>query len=232
MNDTFTWLIGLHIPSSLLPVGVLTVFNVVLLALLAICLRCADWKSFIATPGKQHVLFAAMVMLLLIWGLKAGISPGLGYHHLGATIFTLMFGWPFAIISLSMVLVISLAAQQPDWLSVGVNGVISIAVPVLVSHSILRLSEKHLPDNFFIYIFVVAFFGAGLAVACSRLGATLLLYMFTAYPDTTLINESIRYLPLFMFPEAFVTGMLISVFVVYRPQWVVTFDDDRYIKGK
>jgi uncharacterized membrane protein len=35
-----------------------------------------------------------------------------------------------------------------------------------------------------------------------------------------------------MFPEAFVTGMLITIFVVYHPDWVKTFDDDRYIKGK
>ena len=232
MNDTFSWLIGLHIPSSLLPFGLLVLLDLVFLVLLVLSLRCADWKSFITAPQKQHVLFAAMVILLLIWGLKAGISPGLGFHHLGATIFTLMFGWAFAIISLSVVLAISLAAQDPDWLSFGVNGLFSIAVPVLVSHFILRFSEKRLPDNFFIYIFVVAFFGAGIAVACSRLSATLMLYLVTAYPDATLINESIRYLPLFMFPEAFVTGMLISVFVVYRPEWVATFDDERYINGK
>lgn len=232
MNDTFTWLIGLHIPSSLLPFGLVIILDLIFLALLVMSLRCADWKSFVRDTQKQHVLFAAMVILLLIWGLKAGISPGLGFHHLGATIFTLMFGWPFASISLSLVLAISLGVQDPDWLSLGVNGIFSIAVPVLVSHSILRLSEKRLPDNFFIYIFVVAFFGAAIAVACSRLSATLLLYAANVYPDATLINESIRYLPLFMFPEAFVTGMLMSVFVVYRPEWVATFDDERYIKGK
>jgi len=29
-----------------------------------------------------------------------------------------------------------------------------------------------------------------------------------------------------------ITGMLISVFVVYKPDWVITFDDERYITGK
>ena len=56
--------------------------------------------------------------------------------------------------------------------------------------------------------------------------------MMHAYPDEQLIEESLQYIPLFMFPEAFVTGMLISIFVVYRPNWVTTFDDERYIKGK
>lgn len=232
MNDTFTWLIGLHIPSALLPVSLTLLLNAAFVTLLVFSFKYAGWKSFVNTPGKQHVLFAAMVMLLLIWGMKAGISPGLGFHHLGATLFTLMFGWQFAMISLSVVLAVSIGVQDQDWLSFGINGLFSIAVPVYVSYLILKISQKRLPDNFFIFIFVVAFFGAGVAIACSRLSATLLLYLVSAYPDAVLINESLSYLPLFMFPEAFVTGMLISVFVVYRPEWVAMFDDDRYLKGK
>jgi uncharacterized membrane protein len=105
-------------------------------------------------------------------------------------------------------------------------------VPVLTSYAVLKLTQKYLVDNFFVYIFVVAFFGAGIAVAASRLSSILLLSLVDAYPDAKLIGESLLYLPLFMFPEAFITGMLISVFVVYRPDWVVTFDDERYINGK
>jgi uncharacterized membrane protein len=32
--------------------------------------------------------------------------------------------------------------------------------------------------------------------------------------------------------EAFATGMLITLMVVYRPAWVATFDDRRYLLGK
>jgi uncharacterized membrane protein len=32
--------------------------------------------------------------------------------------------------------------------------------------------------------------------------------------------------------EAFATGMLITVMVVYKPQWVATFDDRRYLLDK
>jgi uncharacterized membrane protein len=32
--------------------------------------------------------------------------------------------------------------------------------------------------------------------------------------------------------EAFTSGALITVLVVYRPQWVTTFDDRRYLDGK
>ena len=57
--------------------------------------------------------------------------------------------------------------------------------------------------------------------------------LFTgAYPWETLWNESIIILPLFMLPEGFITGLLITLFVVYLPDWVRTFDDARYIHGK
>jgi uncharacterized membrane protein len=56
--------------------------------------------------------------------------------------------------------------------------------------------------------------------------------MVDAYPGSRLIDESLRLIPLFMFPEMFVTGMLTSIFVVYKPEWVITFHDERYIIGK
>jgi len=29
--------------------------------------------------------------------------------------------------------------------------------------------------------------------------------------------------------EAFISGMLVTVMVVWRPQWVATFSDERYL---
>jgi uncharacterized membrane protein len=230
------WLIGLHIPAALLPASVLWVANGLFLAVLVYAARQSPVKQLLDHRPSQHVFFGAMVTLLMIWGIKAGISPGLGYHHLGATLFTLMFGWPLAVFGLSSVLLLSILLPQTadsiEVLSLGINGLLSVVIPVLTSCKILRLSEKYLPDNFFIYIFVVAFFGAGIAVATSRLASTLVLSLTEAYPADKLFEESVLMMPLFMFPEMFITGMLISIFVVYKPSWVITFNDERYIIGK
>jgi uncharacterized membrane protein len=58
------------------------------------------------------------------------------------------------------------------------------------------------------------------------------LSLVQAYPHSQLVSESLVYIPLLMFAEAFITGMLISAFVIYKPQWVMTFDDQHYIVGK
>lgn len=232
MDLEISWLIGLHIPSNLLPDWLVWLSNLVFFVAVGAAVRNTAWKALYSTPEKQHVFLGAVVALLTVWGIKAGISPGLGFHHLGATLFTLMFGWPLAVIGLTLTMVASLLLQASDWASLGINGILSIVIPIAVSYAILKLSQKALPDNFFIYIFVCAFFGAAAAFAASRVCAVELLSFIGAYPDEKLAEESLQYLPMFLFPEAFVTGMLVTVFVVYRPDWVATFDDDRYLKGK
>jgi uncharacterized membrane protein len=232
MNLDINWLIGLHIPSDLLPQGLLWASNILFFLCLLLATRFAPWKALLNNQESQHVFLGAVVLLLTIWGFKAGISPGLGFHHLGATLFTLMFGWSLAIVGLTVTMIASLLLQASDWTSLGINGLISIVLPIVTSYAILKFSQKWLPDNFFIYIFVCAFFGAAVAIAISRLSAIALLSLINAYPNEQLIEESLQYLPLFMFPEAFVTGMLITIFVVYRPEWITTFDDERYIRGK
>lgn len=231
MNETY-WLIGLHIPANLLPVSLMWMGNILMLALVLIAIKKFSFTELLNNKPSQHVFFGAMVALLLMWKVKAGISPGLGFHHLGATMFTLMFGWPLALLGLSSIMLISALLQHNEVLSLGINGLLSVAIPVFVSYGILRLSQKRLPANYFIYIYVVAFFGAGIAVAVSRLTAIALLSLVQAYPDSQLVTESLVYVPLFMFPEAFITGLLTSAFVIYRPDWVMTFDDERYIVGK
>ncbi len=226
------WLIGLHIPAELMPSSVLWLTNILFVIILLFAAIKVEFKQLLNNKPGQHVYFGAMVLLLLLWGLKAGVSPGLGFHHLGATLFTLMFGWPLAIFGMATIMLASVFLQHNELIALGTNGCLSIVIPVLASYAVLKLSQKYLPDNFFIYIFVVAFFGAGIAVAISRLSSIVLLSLVNAYPDAKLIEESLLYTPLFMFPEMFITGMLISVFVVYKPDWVITFDDERYITGK
>ncbi len=37
--------------------------------------------------------------------------------------------------------------------------------------------------------------------------------------------------PLMMFPEAFINGFIVTVFVVFKPGWIPSFDDEVYLKG-
>ena len=46
------------------------------------------------------------------------------------------------------------------------------------------------------------------------------------------VGDTLTGVVIIAFGEAFLTGMLVAIFVIYRPQWVVTFADADYIEGK
>ena len=62
------------------------------------------------------------------------------------------------------------------------------------------------------------------------LSTVLLITVAGTDPDAIyLAQEYARFLPLLMPSEAFITGMLLSILMVYHPDWVATFNDHRYI---
>jgi uncharacterized membrane protein len=83
----------------------------------------------------------------------------------------------------------------------------------------------------FVYIFVDAFVTAGLAMILCGLFAVALLAASDVYPMHYLGHEYLPYFILMGWSEAMLTGMAVTLMVVYRPQWLATFSDQQYVKG-
>lgn len=164
--------------------------------------------------------------------MKAGVKPGLNLHLLGATVFTLSFGPALAFIGLSLVFFAICINAGDGYFAYALNALILAGSGVAFSHALYRLFSGFLPRHFFVYIFVNGFFGAALtilsvgAVVCGLLGVT------EAYSWDYLAAEYFPYFLLLGFAEAWLSGMVMTLFVVYRPGWVLTFDDSSYLHGK
>lgn len=192
------------------------------------CIRTAPWQRLLG--GGSNPWFGAIVLLGLLWGMKAGVKPGLTLHLLGAAALTLMFDLPLAILGMLAVLALTSLNGAAGWAAFGLNAWLTAVLPCAVAWAGLRLVERRLPRNIFVYLLVGAFANASLTVAVTALAATLLLWLASVYEATILFED---YLPSFLlvgFSEAWLTGALMTLFVVYLPRWVVTFDDDRYLK--
>jgi uncharacterized membrane protein len=199
--------------------------------LLAHLIHRAPWTR-LREEAQLHVYLGTCVGLMLLWMIKTPILPGIEYHYLGATLLTLMFGWRLAAVGMSVVLAGSVFNGTTDWATYPLNALVMGFVPVALSHAVLRLSERHLPPNFFIYVFVVAYWGAAFAVATAVVTGAGVLWTGGVYPFDALSDKYFPLLVLLMVPEGMITGMLIALMVVFRPAWVGTFDDNRYIKGR
>ena len=221
----------MNLTGNLLPAAWYWLALIALAALLARAIPSAPWER-LADPSRLHAWLGTIVGLVVLWTLRAGIRPGLAFHLLGATACTLMFGPKLALLAMSLVvLAAALCGSIEPW-SVPLNVLVMGAVPIGVSLGVLRAVERWLPSHLFVYIFAAAFFGAALAMLSTGLTASALLASSGAYPFEYLRSDYLPWFLLMSWAEAFVTGGLITLMVVYRPQWVATFDDDRYLAGK
>ncbi len=200
-------------------------------ALLAHAARTAPWPRF-ASNEVVHVWYGAILFVLLLWSLQATVGEGFTFHLLGSGGLTLLFGPALALVGGALALALLLVVHGGSWANAGVGFVTMVAVPVAATTIVLRLAERRLPPNFFVYVFVAAFFGAGFSYAVAGLAGAAVLAAGAGRSVAVVFGEYAPYLVYLAFGEATLTGMLVTLAVVYRPQWVATFDDARYLDGR
>ncbi len=222
---------SLDFPVSLFPAYLLWVATFALLSLLLAALWRAPWGR-LRCAGFIHVFSAACVALLVLWNTRAGVLPALNFHLLGVTALTLMFGWAFAVFGVLLVTIGSIIHQQGDWLSLGINALLMGGVPILITESLLRVAQRRLPHNFFIYIYINAFLAAGLSILGASLLGAALTWLVDSSSGDWLSYQYLPFLPLVFFSEAVVNGMIMTALVAIRPGWVASFDDKLYIHNK
>ncbi len=191
----------------------------------------APWRR-LADSTQLNVWLGMIVVLTLVWSLKAGVKPGLDLHMLGATLFTLCFGSHLAFVGLCLVAAGILLNGAADPFPFAANALMMAGLGVGLSQLYYRVFSGILPKHFFVYIFVNGFFGAAVTIISVGFCSTLLLAVAGAYQLEYLVGEYLPYFLLLAFSEAWLSGMVITLFVVYRPDWVATFEDSRYLAGK
>jgi uncharacterized membrane protein len=193
--------------------------------------RLAPWRRLLQAE-QLHVFLGSVVALIVLWHLRGQIQPGLSFHLLGLTTITLMFGWSMALIAASLTLVaVSLNAGY-GWYGMIASVLTTILIPITLTQVCLVLARSWLPKHFFIYVLGNGFFTAWLVAYVSGYTAVELLVMSDAYARTDLEVTIIPFFPMMFFPEAIINGWIITILVLFCPNWVHSFSDEQYVKGK
>lgn len=221
----------MNFPASLFPESFYWGAHFLYLLVMAWAFLSAPWHM-LRSQENLHVLLGASVVLMVLWSLKAGIHPGMYFHLIGATLLMLMFGWQFALMVLSLVLLGQTLYGTIEWFSFSLNALIMGVGPVLFSFAVYRLSQLYLPKHFFVYTLFNGFFCAALTMALLVASSCLLLYCCGGYSWDDIYYRYLPFAPLMIFAEAFFTGMLATSMVLFRPEWIGSFDDRRYLHGK
>ncbi|PKO85344.1 MAG: hypothetical protein CVU18_20640 [Betaproteobacteria bacterium HGW-Betaproteobacteria-12] len=221
----------MNLPDTLLGAGWYWAAWLVWLPLFVRSLRRAPWSRLRASE-HLHLWLGMVVVLTLLWSLKAGVKPGLNLHLLGATVFTLSFGPHLAFIGLSLVVAGVTLNADAGLFAYAANTLLAAGVGVGLSQLLYRILSAVLPRQLFVFIFVHGFFAAALTVLGVGFVISVTLALAGVYEWDYLFGEYFPYFFLLGFAEAWLSGMVITLFVVYRPTWVVTFDDARYLANK
>ncbi len=206
-------------------------FGALALAAVALAGSFRPWQT-LRSGALRHPWLATLVLLPWLWSTAAHLPGGLPLQLSMAVLTVLMLGWPLACWTWLAValgaawlgrpatadaLGFALLAGELAWW----NGVL----PGSLALGLGLATRRWLPAHPMVYILARGFFTTLLAMT-----ATGALWVATqplppgAEPGSLLLGRW-----LIAWGDAVTTGMLTAVFVAYRPDWLLTWSDRRYL---
>lgn len=222
----------MNLPDGLLSWGWLAVGWLVFLASMLWALRTAPWYKVKGDRSAQHVLFGMALVIIIIWSFSASIGGGFSFHFLLMTLVTLMFGPQFALMAMTLGLLGVSINGDAGWTTFALNALLMGWIPIMLTWWIYKLAYRYLHRNFFVYVFLNGFLAAGVSTVIAMFVAAGIMWLDGAYDLAELSYNFLPYIPLIAAPEAFLNGFLLAGLVLMKPEWVSTFSDEQYLKGK
>jgi uncharacterized membrane protein len=193
---------------------------VLVMLALAIAMALRPWR-LLAGGRLLTPLLATLALLPWLWALPSLQAMPLQLQWSGACLVLLMLGWPLAVpvlcLSAALASLIaplgwSEALDMAAWLGV---------VPATAALAIGAAIRRFLGTHPFVYLLGRAFLGSVLALFLAGLLRQWIGHTLPGVtPDLSLVARWLT-----AWGDAFVTGMLCSIFLAYRPQWLATWSD-------
>lgn len=190
----------------------------------AVALALQPWRQLRGAP-IWHPWLACLALLPWLWAAQRVMPGGVAVQLSGACLMVLMLGWPLAVLSLLPIAVLGawlggiawpLALDHLAW-----NGIVAATLALALGLA----TRRWLPRHPFVFILGRGFIATALAMVFAGSLAALL----HPEPEGTELGSLLLGHWLMAWGEAFATGMLVAIFVAFKPQWLATWSDERYL---
>ena len=192
---------------------------------LALALSLRPWRIAARAPALLTPLLATLVLLPWLWALPALHRMPLQLRWSGAVLVLLMLGWPLAVPVLLAVGGIAWAISPMTAETAVAIAVWQGVVPATFALALGAVLRRWLPPHPFVYVLGRGFLGAVLCLFAASLLAQASGAALPGIPDG--LGRVARWL--MAWADAFVTGMLTAIFVAFKPEWLLTWSDRRYL---
>lgn len=191
---------------------------------LLVALWLRPWRV-VGPVGPPWPWLAWCAAMPFVWGVDRYVGSAVVQPLSGAALLLLMAGWPLAVLALVPVAVVTGVMAQLEWLEVLHRYVWLGLVPASFALAVGALLRRWLPHHLFVYILGRGFFASQLALAASGW----LALAWDGAPSGTHAEDLAMGRWLTAWGDAFLTGMIVSIFVALRPQWLATYSDRLYL---
>jgi len=192
---------------------------------LAVALALRPWR---ALRGAQllHPWFASLVLLPWLWAAQRFMPGGVAVQLSGACLMVLMLGWPLAVLSLVPIAALGAWLGGIAWPQaldhLAWNGIVTATLALAIGLA----TRRWLPRHPFVFILGRGF----LVTALATVLAGALSALVSPLPPGSELGSILLGHWLMAWGEAFATGMLVAIFVAFKPEWLATWSDARYLK--
>jgi uncharacterized membrane protein len=175
---------------------------------------------------SPHALGALAVLIGLAWTLRTTLVGGPPLHWIVAPLALYVLGPRWAAVAVLGGAGFAAATGTVPCSEMPMAVLLDGWLPIAVAWGWLRLIERRLPPHLFVYLFIAVF--AGTLVATMAGGAAERLLFAAASGRNPGVDW---WIALFILAdgEALTTGIVVTGLAVYRPEWLQTFDADRYL---
>ncbi len=192
---------------------------------LAVALALRPWR---ALRGAQllHPWFASLVLMPWLWAAQRFMPGGVAVQLSGACLMVLMLGWPLAVLSLVPIAALGAWLGGIAWPQaldhLAWNGIVTATLALAIGLA----TRRWLPRHPFVFILGRGF----LVTALATVLAGALSALVSPLPPGSELGSILLGHWLMAWGEAFATGMLVAIFVAFKPEWLATWSDARYLK--
>ena len=142
-----------------------------------------------------------------------------------------MIGAPAALwLGSALLLPYLLLFNGGDGYAYPVNALALLLPPLIVNQLSCRLVNR-LPANIFYLHFCQRLHCVRRRHDADRIGTGQRFGYQPCLPNLRTLDHCLSYFILIAWAEAFLSGITTAIFIALRPQWINTFDDNRYLKS-
>lgn len=190
----------------------------------AVALALRPWRA-VGSAGPPWPWIAACALLPLVWGADRYVAMPVAQPLSGASLLLLMMGWPLTVIALVPVALATMWMAGLDATEALSRAVWLGLAPATVALLLGAAVRRWLPHHLFVYILGRGFFvSAAAGIVAGVLSAWLQPHTGGLAPADLALGRGLA-----AWGDAWITGMLVAIFVAFRPEWLATYTDRLYL---